>query len=237
MHAHLVKNYNVVTVENGKQALKESMARSIDLVITDIMMPEMDGISLCKNLKSNLMTSHVPVILLTAKTSDEDRMEGYETGADAYLGKPFSLELLDARIRNILDSREKLKKAYQDSSNVNPQDLATTSRDENFLNKAIHLIEDHISDPGYVIEIFVQDMGMSRSMLYRKLQELTGQSPHEFISGVKFKYAAQQLLSGEYTISEVAYMVGFNDPRYFSRSFRKKFNRTPTEYIKDHEAS
>jgi AraC-like DNA-binding protein len=136
-----------------------------------------------------------------------------------------------------LDSREKLKKAYQDSSNVNPQDLATTSRDENFLNKAIHLIEDHISDPGYVIEIFVQDMGMSRSMLYRKLQELTGQSPHEFISGVKFKYAAQQLLSGEYTISEVAYMVGFNDPRYFSRSFRKKFNRTPTEYIKDHEAS
>lgn len=230
---NLSREYNVISVENGKKALKESLLRSFDLVITDIIMPEMDGIQLCNNLKSNIVTSHIPVIMLTAKTSDEARQEGYETGADAYIGKPFTLELLYARIKNIIESRENLKRVFQDSSELDPSKLKTTSRDEKFLSKIIQLVEDNLSDCEFKIESLVREVGMSRSMLYRKLQELTGQSPHEFTSSIRFKNAARLLLSGEHSISEVAYMVGFNDPRYFSRSFRQTFNQTPSEYIKN----
>jgi len=188
---------------------------------------------LCNNLKSNIVTSHIPVIMLTAKSSDEARQEGYETGADAYIGKPFSLELLNARIKNIIESRENLKRVFQESSELDPSKLKTSSRDEKFLSKIIQLVEDNLLDCEFKIENLVREVGMSRSMLYRKLQELTGQSPHEFISSIRFKNAARFLLSGEHTISEVAYMVGFNDPRYFSRSFRQTFNQTPSEYIKN----
>jgi len=170
--------------------------------------------------------------MLTAKSSDDDSKEGYDCGADAYISKPFSLDILGARIKNIISARENLKKRYKESSDVNPTELVDSSHDETFLNNLIKLTEDNLADPEYKIEQLVMEMGMSRSVLYRKLQDLTGHSPHEFMSSIKFKNAAGLLLKGEYSISEVAYMVGFNDPRYFSRSFRQSFNQTPTEYIK-----
>ncbi|MFP4367860.1 MAG: response regulator, partial [Bacteroidales bacterium] len=230
---HLSENYHVDAVSNGKKAMRMIMKKNYQLIISDIMMPEMDGITLCHNVKTNLLTSHIPVILLTVKTSTDAKIEGYDSGADAYIVKPFSLSLLNKRILNIFESRRILKEKFRKEEDFTPAELTKSNHDQIFLEDAIGLIEQNIGNNEYKIDDFSSDLALSRSMLYRKLQELTGLSPHKFISYVRFKKAASLLKSGEYNISEVAFMVGFNDPRYFSRSFRKYYNMTPSEYIRD----
>ena len=228
------KDKNILEAENGELAIEIAKNNTIDLIISDVMMPVMDGIELCEIIKSNILTSHIPVILLTAKTSEEAQKEGFAHGADAYVTKPFDANLLILRVNNILRSRKKLIEKFKKESILQPSELTATSTDELFLQKAIDLIEQNMSTAEFSINEFIQEMGMSRSVLYRKLKALTDQSITEFIRTIKLKRAGQLILKSQLSISEIAFDLGFNDLKHFRKSFQKLFNELPSEYRQNH---
>ena len=225
------KTYNVVEAENGKNGLHCAKAFNPDIIISDIMMPEMNGLELCAHIKNDIITSHIPVILLTAKSEVENKIEGLEKGADDYLPKPFNFDLLEARIRNLIDSRKHLRKLFLQQADVDSGQLATTDRDQKFLEQAIRIVEDKMTDPEFGAKEFVREMGMSRSLLHKKLTVLTDQSATEFINHFRLKKSLKLLKHADMNISEVAYSVGFNDPKYFSRIFSKQYGNAPSEYL------
>jgi signal transduction histidine kinase/ligand-binding sensor domain-containing protein/DNA-binding response OmpR family regulator len=227
-------NYNVYEAENGQKALDIANKNSIDLIISDVMMPVMDGIELCARIKTNILTSHIPVILLTAKTSEESQKSGYTTGADAYITKPFDANILEVRVNNILRSRKILIEKFKKDTILEPKELTATSADEMFLQKAIDLIEQNMTNAAYSINDFISEMNMSRSVLYRKLKALTDQSITEFIRTIKLKRAGQLILKSQLSISEIAYDLGFNDLKHFRISFQKLFNELPSQYRANH---
>lgn len=227
-------NYTVYEAENGQKALDIASKNSIDLIISDVMMPVMDGIELCAKIKTNILTSHIPVILLTAKTSEESQKSGYTTGADAYITKPFDTNLLEVRVNNILRSRKSLIEKFKIDTILEPKELTATSADEVFLQKAIDLIEQNMTNAEYTINDFISEMNMSRSVLYRKLKALTDQSITEFIRTIKLKRAAQLILKTQLSISEIAFDLGFNDLKHFRISFQKLFNELPSQYRANH---
>ncbi len=227
-----IKNdFSVIEAENGKEGLEIAQKKNIDLIVSDIMMPEMDGLELCERIKSDLNTSHIPVILLTARTSDDYRLKGLKIGADDYVFKPFNATVLSARIQNLIDNRKLLKQRYSQDINLTPKDVTVTSPDEQFLTKTLQIIEKYIADSNFNVDKLVAEIGMSRSVYYRKLKNLTGQSANDFIKTIRLKRAAQILQQNQFTISEVSYEVGFNDPQYFSKCFHRHFGKTPTQYI------
>lgn len=225
-------SYNVLEAENGKEALELANSNNLDLIISDVMMPVMDGIELCKNIKSNVSTSHIPVILLTAKTTQESIKSGYKTGADTYITKPFDAKLLELKIKNILDSRKHLIAKFKKDIILEPKNIAaTTTIDEMFLKEAMQIVEDNLSNADFTVQNFASEMNMSRSVLYRKLKALTGKSILEFIKTIKLKRAAQLIISQEkMSISEIAFELGFNDLKHFRKSFQKQFNTLPSQY-------
>ena len=225
---------NVLEAENGEIAIEIAKNNSIDLIISDVMMPIMDGMELCETIKSNILTSHIPVLLLTAKTSEEAQKEGFAHGADAYITKPFNTDLLVLRVNNILRSRKKLIEKFKKERILEPSELTATSTDELFLQKAIDLIEKNMSSAEFSINDFIKEMGMSRSVLYRKLKALTDQSITEFIRTIKLKRAGQLILQSQLSISEIAFDLGFNDLKHFRKSFQKLFNELPSEYRQKH---
>jgi YesN/AraC family two-component response regulator len=227
----LSSEFRVIESENGKDAYELAKVHNPDLIISDIMMPEIDGLELCSRLKSNLLTSHIPVILLTARSSVENQIEGLEIGADEYIPKPFDVNLLIAKTKNLIESRRKLKKHFSKNLAPDPSQMASSNADELFLLKAMEIVEKNFSDPNFGVEGFVEKMSISRSLLHKKLSALTDQSAGDFITSIRLKRAAQLLQLSSKNISEVAYEVGFNDPKYFSRIFRKYFGSTPSEYI------
>ena len=194
------------------------------------MMPIMDGTELCNQIKTNILYSHIPVILLTAKTSEKSQKEGFETGADAYITKPFSASLLEVRVKNLLQTRENLINKIKKDIILKPKELKITSLDEIFLEKSISIIEENIKKVDFTINDFIAEMGMSRSAYYRKLKALTGQSITEFIRTIKLKRAAQLIAKSKLNISEIAYDLGFNDLKYFRKSFKKLFKELPSQY-------
>ncbi len=224
-------DYQVLEAENGKEGLELASSNHIDLIVSDIMMPEMDGLELCKQIKTNLDTSHIPVILLTARTSDDYKLKGLEIGADDYVFKPFNATVLSARIKNLIESRKKLKMQFSRDLSLSPKDLTVTSPDEKFLTKTLEIVEKFISDSEFNVDRLVEEIGMSRSVFYRKLKNLTGQSANDFIKTMRLKRAAQILRQNKLTISEVSYEVGFNDPQYFSKCFSKQFGITPSQFV------
>ncbi|WP_215224920.1 hybrid sensor histidine kinase/response regulator transcription factor [Echinicola shivajiensis] len=226
----LQASYNVLEAADGKEGLKVAKSQSLDLVISDVMMPEMDGMELCQELKTNIRTSHIPVILLTAKTSENYQNSGYKFGADAYITKPFDAEILEIRIRNLIQSRRLLIEKFKKDVILQPQEVTVSSADEEFLKKAISLVEQHMRNPELNATMLVSEMGMSRSVLYRKLKDLTDQSISEFIRTIKLKRAAQLLVKSDLNISEIAFELGFNDQKYFRESFKQLFNCLPSEY-------
>ncbi len=235
IHTSLSSEYKVIEGKNGNEGVELATNHIPDIVVSDIMMPEMNGIEFCRIIKEDVRTSHIPVILLTAKDSIQDKEEGYESGADSYLTKPFSAKLLRARIQNLLESRKKL--AHQITTNaqeVQPtQELLKMSKlDEIFLAKLTKFIEDNLSDEALDIPRTTQEMNMSHSTFYRKVKGLTGISPSEFINKVRLKNCIKLLLSGDYNVSEVAYMTGFNNLGYFRKCFKEEYGMTPSEYIK-----
>ncbi|WP_418603597.1 hybrid sensor histidine kinase/response regulator transcription factor [Hwangdonia sp.] len=229
-----LNNYNVLDAENGVKAIEIAKAHDIDLIISDVMMPIMNGMDLCHEIKTNIKTSHIPVILLTAKTSQENQKSGFQLGADAYITKPFDAHILEIRVDNLLKSRKKLIDKFKKDIILQPKELTVTSADEKFLKKAIGIVETNISNPEFSITSFIDDMGSSRSVLYRKLKALTDQSISEFIKTIKLKRAAQLISKSDMNISEIAYDLGFNDLKHFRKSFKKLFNVLPSQYRESH---
>ena len=225
--------YKVIESPNGKDGFEKAMEYIPDLIISDIIMPEMDGIELCKNIKTDEKTNHIPIVLLTAKSSVENKLEGLVTGADDYLSKPFNISELRIRLGNLIEQRRKLRERFRKEILLEPKEIAVTSADEKFLYRASNLIEEHISDYNFSVDNFTKEIGMSRMQLHRKLNAITGQSASEFIRNFRLKRAAQLLQGKHGNIAEIAYDVGFNNPSYFSECFKKLFGTLPSEYVHD----
>lgn len=224
--------YNIKEAVDGFSGLKVARELIPDLVLTDLMMPRMDGIELCQKLKSDELTSHIPIIILTAKTTLEDKLNGLRIGADDYVPKPFNMLELKARIANLIEQRKKLRERFSREVTLEPKDISITPLDEKFLNKAIAVVEEHMQDENLDLLIFGHEMNMTRSTLFRKLYALTGQSPTEFIRTIRLKRAASLLKKKFGNISQVSFEVGFNNLSYFNRSFKKLYGISPREFTK-----
>jgi ligand-binding sensor domain-containing protein/signal transduction histidine kinase/DNA-binding response OmpR family regulator len=223
-------SYNVSIAENGKVGYELARKNSPDLVISDVMMPVMDGIEMCKQIKNNLYTSHIPVIMLSAKALLEDQLEGIKIGADDYVSKPFNLELLLAKVHNAIDLRRKMKSLFTSTAELTLPNANSETLDDKFLAKAYSVLEISYSNPEFSVEVFADQMFVSRSLLYKKLKALVDLSPNDFITVYRLKKALPMLANKDMSVNEVAYNVGFNDPKYFSRVFKKFYKKTPSEY-------
>ncbi|WP_235005344.1 hybrid sensor histidine kinase/response regulator transcription factor [Pedobacter nyackensis] len=223
--------YQVSVAYDGKEALGVLEEEQVDLIICDVMMPEMDGIHFCKRIKQNIQTCHIPVILLTARNETDHQIKGLEVGADDYVTKPFSIAILEAKLQNISRSRKRLKEYYSSSTDIIPENIAFNTLDEDFLRDAIAIIETHITESDFSVDKFSKEIGMSRSNLYLKLKAITGESATDFIKRIRFKKAVELMESRQYTIAQVAYMSGFNSPSYFSTAFKQYYDCMPTEYL------
>jgi DNA-binding response OmpR family regulator/nitrogen-specific signal transduction histidine kinase len=227
---NLVQRYSIVESVNGKDGWDQTLRYFPNLIVADIIMPEMDGIELCRTIKQDRRTSHIPIILLTSRASEEQRVEGFQAGADDYITKPFSFEILELRIRNLIAERETLKKLFQKQIEINPGEISITSMDEKLIRKALDAVEKKISDPDFSVEELSRELGMSRVHLYKKLLSLTGKTPIEFIRSIRLKRAAQLFMKSQLRVSEIAFQVGFNNPKYFSKYFKQEFGQLPSEY-------
>ncbi|MEX2116845.1 MAG: ATP-binding protein [Bacteroidota bacterium] len=230
MRTHLEGAYNLFEAVNGEEGLLKASEVIPDLVISDVMMPKMDGFEFTRRIKTDEKTSHIPVILLTAKASAEHKLEGLETGADDYLVKPFDAKELLVRVKNLIEQRRKLRDRFQREITLQPHDIPITSMEEQFLSRAKEIVHNHLSDPNLGVELFAEEMALSRSQLHRKLYALTGVSPGEFIRSMRLQRAAVLLQKHFGNISQVAYEVGFSNPSHFTESFRKQFGVAPSEY-------
>ncbi len=225
--------YDVLEAENGREALESAKANIPDLIITDVMMPEMTGLELAKAIKEDINISHIPLVLLTAKTDMESKLEALQYGADDYITKPFSSAYLEARIENLLKLRKQLQELYRSSLTsgvISPSKPNVVSQDDIFIQRIMKYIEDNIDNSEMTIEEIVSSVGLSRSAFFKKLKSLTGLAPVEFLKEVRVQRAAQLIETGEFNISQITYMVGMSDPRYFSRCFKQKFGMSPREY-------
>jgi len=227
-----VDNYRVKTAYNGRKGLQEIIKLIPDIVISDIMMPEMDGIELCSLLKTDKRTCHIPVILLTARTELTFKYEGLETGADDYVQKPFSAKYLIMKVKNLLKQRQLMQGHFYRNSIVKPEELALTPTDEILINKAVQYIEKNINDPKLNVDSLSKELALSRVHFYRKIKSITNLTAVEFIRNIRLKKAAQLLETGTYNIEEVKFMIGINDANYFRTSFKKQFGLNPKDYAK-----
>ena len=231
----LVKDFLVKEASNGREGLEKAIAIVPDLVITDLMMPEMDGMELCRKLKTDERISHIPVIMLTAKAEVEDKIEGLETGADDYITKPFNIKELIIRTKNLIDQRKKLKEKYNHQISLEVSESEVKSVDEKFLERARKVIEKNIADCSFDVNSFYPEMGMSRMQLFRKLKALVNQTPGELIRNLRLQRAAHLIKQNYGNVSEVTYEVGFNNLSYFAKCFREKYGLLPSEYQKEVE--
>jgi signal transduction histidine kinase/DNA-binding response OmpR family regulator/ligand-binding sensor domain-containing protein len=230
LREYLEKECRILEASDGIEGLESAVASSPDLVISDIMMPRMDGVELCRRLKSDFQTSHIPVILLTARASGEDKLEGLESGADDYIIKPFEAKELRLRAHNLIETRRRLREKYQKSFIFQPKELAIGSVDEHFLTLLMESVERHLADPACDTETLAQDLCMSRMQLNRKLNAVTGHSTHEFLRAQRLNRAARLLQHHRGNVSEVAYDVGFSSPSHFAKVFKEQFGVSPSEY-------
>ncbi len=226
----LSKTYRTVLIENGALGYQEAISSQPDLIISDVMMPVMDGIEFCEKVKSDLRTSHIPFILLTARTSLVYKYDGLESGADEFLSKPFDFRELLLKCRNILNTHEKLRKKIGESGEFISSEVSVNSRDEEMMKNAIQLIKDNIANEFFDIQYLTEELGISRSLLFTKFKAWTNQTPKDFILTVKMKKAASLIEQHKTNISEVGYTVGFKDPNYFSKAFKKHFGISPKAY-------
>lgn len=228
--SELSHEYEVLEAADGLEGVKKANEFLPDLIISDVMMPEMDGVELCKELKTNIKTSHIPIILLTAKVDTNTKYQGIETGADDFIPKPFELEYLVIRIHNLLKSRDKLRELFRKNFDINPSSVSVTSLDEKFIKEMLEAIEKGISNSEFTVNTLEAELGMSHANFYRKVKSLTGQSGKEILQEMRLKRALQILNDNpEVRISDVAYMVGFSNPKYFSKCFKERFGYIPSD--------
>lgn len=227
---NLKRLYNVLEAHNGKEGWEKVRDIQPDLVVSDIMMPLMNGIELSRKIKHDPRTSHIPVLLLTAMTEVETQLEGFQAGISDYITKPFTFEILASRIRSLLSLREQLIRKFQKQVEIKPEEITITSVDQDFMKRALEVVEKNMDNPDFSVEDLSRELHMSRVALYKKLLSLTGKTPIEFIRLMRLKRAAQLIKQSQKTISEVAYEVGFNNPKIFTRYFKEEFNMTPSEF-------
>lgn len=226
----LSPHYNVLTAENGIQALEILREESVNLIVSDIMMPEMDGMELTARVKSDIEFSHIPVILLTAKVNVEAKVQGYETGADGYIDKPFSLEVLMARIANLLGNREKLRETFLENPFIGAASIVHNKSDEEFVKKLYAIVHEKLDNSEFIVEDIAEQFNMSRASFYRKIKGVLDLTPNEYIRVERLKKAAQLLREKNYKVNEICYMVGFSSPSYFSKCFQQQFGALPKDF-------
>ena len=225
--------YNVLIAENGEEGLQIAIDNQPELIISDVMMPVMTGTEMCARLKRNIITSHIPVILLSGRTAIEFKLEGIETGADDYVEKPFSVRLLKARVLNLLQNRKLLQERFNTEPKFDIKILAKNKIDKEVLEKATEIVNNNITEEEFQINSFASEMGLGRTKLFAKIKGLTGQTPNEFIQTIRMNKAAELLLTNpQMNVSDVAYAVGFSTPKYFSHYFHKHFGVSPSNYVK-----
>lgn len=233
---NLGETFYIIEAANGKEGWQKTLALHPNLVVSDISMPEMNGIDLCRKIRNDKRTSHIPVVLLTALTGEEQQLQGLETGANDYLTKPFNFEILLSKLKNILAIQQDMRKTYQKQLDVKPTDVVVESFDQAFIKKVLQLIEKNIDNTNFSVEELSSELSVSRVTLYKRALALTGKSPVELIRSIRLKRAAQLLLSGQLTISQISYKVGFKSQKYFVRSFKAEYNCLPSAYVANQNA-
>lgn len=230
VHTLLNSEYSIIEAADGTEGIRKAMKYVPDVIISDVMMPGIDGIECCRRLKGELQTCHIPVILLTACSLDEQRIQGYAGGADSYISKPFSSQLLLTRIRNLIESRQRMKQFFGDRQTLAKEDICDMDKD--FVERFKSLIEVKMGDSELNVEDLGKEMGLSRVQLYRKIKSLTNYAPNELLRMARLKKAASLLASSDMTIAEVGYEVGFTSPSYFAKCYKEQFGESPTEFLK-----
>ncbi len=232
LRGHFQGTYTVLEAANGKKGVEMGLEFIPNLIISDLMMPEMDGFEACKQFRENINTSHIPIILLTAMSSVDNQIKGTEYGADVYITKPFSLKLLDAKVNRMLETADNIKRHFSNDINASVRDLAKNQRDRDFMEKLEKLVEEHMIEEGFSINDLGAIFGMGRTSFYKKIKSVTGQSPVEFSRNLRLKKAAKMLLTEDVTISEVIFRVGIQTNSYFTKAFKAQFNMTPSEFVR-----
>ncbi|MEG1585864.1 MAG: hybrid sensor histidine kinase/response regulator transcription factor, partial [Bacteroidales bacterium] len=232
LKANFRSRYVTLTAGNGEEAMQILKLHKVDVIVSDVMMPVMDGIRLCELVKRNFQTCHIPVILLSAKGSVDAQNKGVHVGADDYIAKPFSISLLNGKIRNILKAKERLIHHYCNTINIDTAKMTSNVLDEEFIRKAMKIINENLDNENFTADELAQKLYISRSTLYLKMNSISGESPAGFIRRIRLNTACRLLLEGRYGISEISTMVGFNSPAYFSSSFKKNIGCLPSEYVK-----
>jgi DNA-binding response OmpR family regulator len=235
--SYFQRKFQVIETSNGKEGLDTEIKIIPDIIISDVMMPEIDGIELCGKLKTDHRTSHIPLILLTAKAGEKNKLNGLETGADDYLTKPFSGAELKIRVHNLIEGRKRLRERYSREVRLQPSEMAITSADEKFLENIMAILEANFMEATFTLEHLEKEAGLSRTQFYRKLKALTDQPPGEFLRNFRLQKAAMLLKGGQGNITDVAYEVGFNSLAYFTRCFKEFYKKSPSEFLATHSAS
>jgi signal transduction histidine kinase/DNA-binding response OmpR family regulator len=230
---HLNKEFEVMIADNGEEGLGRTRKFLPDLILSDSMMPKMDGYEFCAEVKSDLHTSHIPFVLISARADEEDMIEGLDAGADDYIIKPFELNVVEAKIRTLIENRKKLQKLFSSSLIADVRKVTTNSIDNKFLKQSVDIVEGHMIDSEFGVQSLAEKLNISRSLLHKKLTAIVGQSANDFIVSIRLKHSAKLILEGNKKISEIAYQVGFNDPKYFTRCFKKHFGKTPSAYMQE----
>lgn len=230
---NLKQTFTILEAANGLEGWEKTLSAMPALVVSDIMMPVEDGIALCRRIKGDTRTSHIPLILLTARSANEQKLEGLEAGAEDYITKPFNYEILELKIKRLIEMRQSFQSAFSRKFEIKPGEIGITSLDEKFLNKALKIVEKNIGNSEFSVERMGRELGVSRGHLYNKILALTGKTPVEFIRLMRLKRAAQYLAKSQQTVSEIAFMVGFNDPKYFSKYFKDEFGMVPSEFARN----
>ncbi|MCE5332168.1 MAG: response regulator [Bacteroidales bacterium] len=230
--ALFAESYRILKAEDGEKAYQIILDRMPDLIICDVMMPNMDGFELCKLVKQDIRVSHIPIILLTAKAGDENKYHGLELGAEDYIAKPFNMEMLSLKVSRIIERQKKTREQFKRKVDITTGEVEITSMDEKFVKKAVALVEANIANSNFLVEDLCREMGMSRVYFYKKILSLTDKTPSEFIRFIRLKRATDLLEKSQLFVNEVAYQVGFNDPKYFRKYFKDEFGISPSEYKK-----
>jgi DNA-binding response OmpR family regulator/anti-sigma regulatory factor (Ser/Thr protein kinase) len=234
---NLIQEYRILEAKDGEDGWNKSAAHIPDLIVSDVMMPNMDGFQLCAKLKTDERTSHIPVILLTAKAAKEDKLEGYETGADEYLMKPFEPDELRARVKNLIEQRKRLHEHFRKKGMTAISQTKITSVDKKFLQNVFDDIERHLSDTAFSVDVLVRDISISRPVVHRKIVSLTGETPGEVIRRIRLNRAAELIQQNFGNLSEIALEVGFSNPAHFSEAFKKHFGVSPSHFNRDKKTS
>jgi len=228
---NLKHSFHIIEATNGKDGWQKALALHPKLIVSDISMPEMNGLELCKKIKADSRTTHIPIILLTALSTERDQLAGLDTGANDYIVKPFNFEILLSKIHNLLRMQETMKQTYQKQVEIQAKDIVVISEDDKFLKNAMDNIEKNITNPGFSVEELSSNLNLSRVSLYKKLLTLTGKTPVDCIRTIRLKRAVQLLEKSKLSIANVAYEVGFNNAAYFAKVFKEEFGMLPSEYI------